>query len=85
MCACTSIDVFGKWSTEGCSLTSIDDDEVTCECNHLTHFGLLLVRFGSKKDRSCNSKLPHVKHGQKNLFCINIGSDNEYVSTLVAH
>ena len=35
---------FGDWSTDGCILLETSKNGVsTCHCNHLTHFGLLLV------------------------------------------
>ncbi len=35
--------VYGTWSNRGCRLVGIVEGVVTCECTHLTHFGLLLV------------------------------------------
>ena len=33
----------GYWSSEGCKLLSVvNKDEISCQCNHLTHFGILL-------------------------------------------
>ena len=36
--------VFGTWSNEGCSVSDIQkyDSYLTCECDHLTNFALLL-------------------------------------------
>ena len=34
---------FGDWSTESCILQETKNGVSTCHCNHLTHFGLLLV------------------------------------------
>ncbi|UJR08985.1 hypothetical protein I4U23_013235 [Adineta vaga] len=31
-----------QWSTDGCRLIDIKDRNVMCECNHLTHFAVLL-------------------------------------------
>ncbi|CAF1521988.1 unnamed protein product [Adineta ricciae] len=31
-----------KWSTEGCQVESIKQQRVTCICNHLTHFAVLM-------------------------------------------
>ncbi|CAF4166269.1 unnamed protein product, partial [Adineta steineri] len=31
-----------QWSTDGCQLISIKDRNVICECNHLTHFAILM-------------------------------------------
>lgn len=33
-----------QWSTDGCYLINIIDRNVMCECNHLTHFAVLMVR-----------------------------------------
>lgn len=32
----------GDWTGIGCQLTSVGD-EITCECDHLTNFALLVV------------------------------------------
>lgn len=32
-----------QWSTDGCNLTGVIDRNVQCECNHLTHFAVLMV------------------------------------------
>ena len=32
-----------QWSTTGCRLIDIQNHNVMCECNHLTHFAVLLV------------------------------------------
>ena len=38
----------GDWVEDGCSLADETDGVVTCECNHLTNFGILVVRqYGS--------------------------------------
>ena len=34
---------FGGWSTRGCFLREESDTNATCECDHLTNFGILLV------------------------------------------
>ena len=34
--------VNGAWSTDGCTLLLINSSRVTCHCNHLTNFALLL-------------------------------------------
>jgi len=31
-----------QWSTDGCHLVDITDRNVMCECNHLTHFAILM-------------------------------------------
>ncbi len=31
-----------QWSTDGCNLIDIKDQNVMCECNHLTHFAVLM-------------------------------------------
>ena len=38
-------DADGNWSTEGCMLVSVDDKDgvITCQCDHLTNFGVLVV------------------------------------------
>ena len=40
------VDGFGNWSSEGCQRDesfNISDESVTCYCNHLTSFSILLV------------------------------------------
>ena len=32
----------GQWDDEGCNVSSVDQNTVTCQCNHLTHFAILL-------------------------------------------
>ena len=32
----------GSWSRNGCHMTSEEGSVVVCECNHLTHFAILL-------------------------------------------
>ncbi len=32
----------GRWSDNGCTTHSIEDDIVICSCNHLTNFAILL-------------------------------------------
>ena len=41
----------GNWSTKGCTLMSVDNDDevIVCRCNHLTNFGILVVRITSRK------------------------------------
>ena len=31
------------WSTDGCSLIGLGDEYIRCQCNHLTHFAILMV------------------------------------------
>ncbi|XP_030848229.1 adhesion G-protein coupled receptor G6-like [Strongylocentrotus purpuratus] len=38
-----------QWSTRGCNKTSNDSiDRITCECNHLTNFGILMDIYGGE-------------------------------------
>ena len=41
-------DVNGGWSKRGCSLVKKIDNEITCSCNHLTNFAVLM-QIGSKE------------------------------------
>ncbi|XP_043561156.1 adhesion G-protein coupled receptor G4-like [Chiloscyllium plagiosum] len=36
----------GGWSSSGCEVVISNSEYTTCYCNHLTHFGVLLVRIG---------------------------------------
>ena len=38
------LDGYGGWSNEGCNSTT-SNNEVFCECNHLTNFAMLLVTY----------------------------------------
>ncbi len=33
----------GNWTTSGCKLESDNNGVITCSCNHLTNFAVLLV------------------------------------------
>ncbi|CAH3181492.1 unnamed protein product [Porites lobata] len=35
-------DIIGYWSKRGCSLVKKIDNEITCSCNHLTYFAVLM-------------------------------------------
>ena len=44
----------GGWSTDGCRLASRDNGSVTCECDHLTNFAVLMDMSGiSTVSKSC--------------------------------
>ena len=32
----------GQWNTSGCTITRQDSESVSCQCDHLTHFAILL-------------------------------------------
>ena len=40
------VDGRGNWTERGCNLTGISEEAstVTCSCNHLTNFAILVVR-----------------------------------------
>ncbi|XP_072515682.1 adhesion G-protein coupled receptor G2 [Salminus brasiliensis] len=38
---------FGGWSVDGCTVLNSTEKETVCSCNHLTNFGILLVRESS--------------------------------------
>ena len=40
---CIIADAFGSWSTDGCAVVNETEEDVVCECNHLTNFAILLV------------------------------------------
>ena len=37
---------YGGWNTSGCNLTLETNTTIHCQCDHLTHFGILMVRCG---------------------------------------
>ena len=37
------IDGFGAWSQNGCNISNETDSIITCQCDHLTPFGVLFV------------------------------------------
>ncbi|XP_028408039.1 adhesion G-protein coupled receptor G4-like isoform X2 [Dendronephthya gigantea] len=39
----TANDGFGNWSSEGCFYEGTKSGHVTCRCNHMTHFAILLT------------------------------------------
>ena len=34
---------FGDWSARGCAVVNESEEDVLCECDHLTNFAILLV------------------------------------------
>ena len=44
----------GRWNTSGCYYEISDNNIVTCRCNHLTHFAILL----SPEAQVCNLNQP---------------------------
>ena len=36
--------IFGNWSSRGCNLVGMEKGEIVCRCDHLSHFGMLMVR-----------------------------------------
>ena len=32
----------GAWTTEGCSLKNLTEEQITCTCTHLTNFAVLM-------------------------------------------
>lgn len=36
-------DGVGDWSDNGCTLSDVREDSITCSCNHLTNFAVLIV------------------------------------------
>ncbi|KAL9989371.1 hypothetical protein ACROYT_G003913 [Oculina patagonica] len=46
----------GGWSTDGCRLASRKNGTVTCECNHLTNFAVLMDRSGISTDHAGHRK-----------------------------
>ena len=52
----------GSWSSKGCSVVNRTKTEITCTCNHLTNFAVLM-HVGTDNEVSCGSFLtcfPHV-------------------------
>ena len=37
-------DGIGDWTEDGCELESVNSEGITCHCNHLTNFAVLVVR-----------------------------------------
>ena len=57
--------VYGRWSEEGCTLVSVEGREITCMCDHLTHFGVLMVSRFSQYHISSSTfatKLAIIRH-----------------------
>ena len=45
------------WSTEGCQILEQDNSSVTCQCDHLTNFAILMVRYLPMYVLMCWSKM----------------------------
>ncbi|XP_030830267.1 adhesion G-protein coupled receptor G6 [Strongylocentrotus purpuratus] len=43
-------DGVGDWSDNGCTLSDVRGDSITCSCNHLTNFAVLIDMSGQHKD-----------------------------------
>ena len=41
-------DGIGDWAEDGCELESADAEGITCHCNHLTNFAVLVVNILNK-------------------------------------
>ncbi|NXN15977.1 AGRL4 protein, partial [Indicator maculatus] len=39
--------MIGNWATQGCELTHSNSTHISCKCNHLTHFAVLMSSGGS--------------------------------------
>lgn len=52
------LDGRGGWNHEGCEAHSVSPSQTSCRCNHLTHFGVLLVSTYPKSvQRNCRDVL----------------------------
>ena len=40
---CIKLSIYTEWTTEGCETAEVNGDAVTCHCNHLTNFAILVV------------------------------------------
>ncbi|XP_053841670.1 adhesion G protein-coupled receptor L4 isoform X3 [Vidua macroura] len=49
----------GNWATEGCELTHSNSTHISCKCNHLTHFAVLMSSGGSVLFCSITAGLLH--------------------------
>ncbi|XP_064372094.1 adhesion G protein-coupled receptor L4 isoform X3 [Dromaius novaehollandiae] len=49
----------GNWATEGCELTHSNTTHISCKCNHLTHFAVLMSSGGSVLFCSITAGLLH--------------------------
>lgn len=54
----------GGWSSEGCTVLNHTETETICGCNHLTSFGVLLVR------ETFASQCPTSKKNKKKQLCL---------------
>jgi hypothetical protein len=59
-------DQTASWSKDGCHLIDYTDENIICECDHLTHFAILMVR-EIVFDRAF-SQLPSFRISGSNLF-----------------
>ena len=70
----------GSWSSTGCSLVKRVNKEITCSCNHLTNFAVLMQVGGKKvSEKACiyfgfSRFIPHtanLKYKSIFFFCLN--------------
>ncbi|XP_032889394.1 adhesion G-protein coupled receptor G2, partial [Amblyraja radiata] len=52
----------GGWNSDGCTTESISSNQTICECNHLTHFGILLALSRDPIDEKNNQILTFITY-----------------------
>ena len=57
----------GNWSTEGCTRRTVDNNTglVTCDCNHLTNFAILLSSIGMQNAINSQEFLKAMHYSSK--------------------
>ena len=68
--ASTHIGGFGAWDSRNCRVLSENKENVTCGCDHLTHFAILLVSNSSQNAHAIynTEALYIVSHSTLNPF-----------------
>ncbi|XP_055887575.1 adhesion G-protein coupled receptor G6-like isoform X2 [Biomphalaria glabrata] len=67
----TSNSLESFWSTSGCTVTAFSESQVTCTCNHLTNFAVLMSPFGNLIDTEALSYISIIGCSIS-LFCLTL-------------
>ncbi len=67
----------GSWSDAGCRVRSADAEETLCECNHLTHFAVLVKEDGSHDaGESAIANAPSSSSDERNPSSTSVSSSS---------
>ncbi|XP_052245338.1 adhesion G protein-coupled receptor B1-like [Dreissena polymorpha] len=66
----TSTDQLGSWASNGCKVRSSNETITVCECNHLTHFAVLMSPFVEEEANSAALRLLSIVAMSVSAFCL---------------